>query len=137
MWVTLHRKGAMGLMGVVLLKHGPNEVSASDWDKVKGHPVVKDAIRKGKHGGLTIEANPTPGAPASKPRRPPEQPAPEHGSGPDEETNHGRRSPAKVLVERVTKMNLQELDELEKAEERKVVLKAIAARRDELRGDGE
>lgn len=133
MKVTLHRAGSLGLMGVVTLKSGGNEVSQDQWDKVKDHPVVKDALRKATHGGLTVsEATDPVREPA--PKAP--EPAPMVDESSDADYSGAGRSSAKetrAMVERME--SIADLDELEETEDRKTVLSAIDARRAELSGN--
>lgn len=138
MLVTLHRSGSMGLMGVITLKAGSNEVAEADWAKVSDHPVVKEALRKGKSGGVTIEhAQEGPPAtqvsPAVDPEPMVDEPTPQPPASPPE----GGRLSAKDTIELVKKMSLMELDSLEEDEERKTVLEAVEKRRAELTGDEE
>jgi len=146
MKVTLHRLGSMGLMGAVQLRHGENEVAADAWAKVAGHPVVKELLRKGRDGGVTIEtssgvpiaAKPVPKKPAERTPEPPKpEPAPVSSDGEPESGDETSQSmKAKDVVALVRQMSLMELEALEEDEERKTVLDAIQKRRDELLGEG-
>jgi len=73
MKVINHRRGRVGLCGLVNLTPGINEVDPAIWVKVSDHPATRGLMADGERGGITVAGSHEPSAPP--PVKKSEQPA--------------------------------------------------------------